>query len=220
MSREFTARELSAALARLAEAAGRGERCPPPEQIWDSAREMLPGRADRLVVAHIAECTACAAAWRIARDLAGRPVEPEILALPSRPARRIWAPLGAAAAMVIAVGGAGLYLLSRDAGRAPVFRAQQEDWIQPVAERAAPLPRGKFILRWTAGPEGTTFDIRVTTERLALLACSRGLDRPEFWVPKEALDPIPPGSRVFWQVTAYLPDGHRSDSATFVTLVE
>lgn len=192
---------------------------PPPEQIWDSAREMLPGRADRLVVAHIAECTACAAARRIARDLPGGPSNRRY-----RPAlaadQEDLGSVGAAAAMVIAVGGAGLYLLSRDAGRAPVFRAQQEDWIQPVAERAASLPRGKFILRWTAGPEGTTFDIRVTTERPGLTRLFPRPRPPGVRVPKEALDPIPPGSRVFWQVTAYLPDGHRSDSATFVTLVE
>jgi hypothetical protein len=47
-----------------------------------------------------------------------------------------------------------------------------------------------------------------------------GLDRPEFQVPDEALGSIESGSRVFWQVTARLPDGRRIESKTFFVRIE
>jgi hypothetical protein len=46
------------------------------------------------------------------------------------------------------------------------------------------------------------------------------LDRPEFRVPPSSLAGAASGTKVLWQVTAYLPDGRVSDSATFIVQVE
>ena len=216
----YPIRELSAALGRVTQTAGRGERCPAPDRLWDSAREQLSRTDDQAVVLHLAECSACAAAWRLARDLAGASVVPETFAERPRERRWNWTPLAAAAALLVAIAGGGIYLLSQRPGAAPAYRAQQEDWLQPAAGMEAPLPRERFVLRWTPGPEGSTYDLRVTTERLALLARVQRLDRAAFQVPSESLRDVASGGRVLWQVTAHLPDGRRTDSQTFIALLE
>ncbi len=204
---EFTAQQVSAALARVAETAGRGERCPTAEVLWDSAREALPRAEDRQVILHLAECTMCAAAWRLARDFSGLSIAPETIVEPPRAAWRTWAPLAAAAALVVAIAGVGIHLMTRGPVEAPAFRAQQEAWLAPAAGMDAPLPRESFVLRWAPGPDGSTYDVRAATERLAMLARGRRIDKAEFQVPREALEGIPSGGQVLWQVTAHLPDG-------------
>ena len=82
------------------------------------------------------------------------------------------------------------------------------------------LPREAFLLRWNPGPEGSTYDVRVTTEELDLLAQGRRLDRAEFLVPAEALRDLPSGTHVYWQVNAHLPGGRRVDSDSFLAVVE
>lgn len=217
---EFPVHALSAALGRVAETAGRGERCPAPDRLWESARATISRTEDRDVILHIAECSACAAAWKLARDLVGLSVVPEPIVTRPRRARWTWAPLAAAAALLAAVVGGGVYLLTSGPGVAPGFRAQHEDWLRPAAGMDAPLARERFVLRWTPGPDGSTYDVRVTTERLALLARVRRLERPEYQVPRASLEGVAHGGRVLWQVTAHLPDGRQTDSLTFVALVE
>jgi hypothetical protein len=80
-----------------------------------------------------------------------------------------------------------------------------------------PLPRRRFVLRWSTCPEGTTYDIRVTTEDLEPIARALALDRPEFIVPESALASVPGGGRILWQVTAHLPGGGVSESRSNVT---
>ena len=56
-------------------------------------------------------------------------------------------------------------------------------------------------------------------EALAELASAEGLPSPQFQVPAPALAGLPPGSRLYWQVTAVLADGTRVTSPTFSVLL-
>ncbi len=204
------------AYASLSEAMGDGASCPGPDDLWNSARGKPRRRRQEAIVLHLGECASCAAAWRLARDLlAGEERAAEGAGVLSW-ARRFWIPATAAAALLLVVGGllVRFDLLRRESPSE--YRAQDSDWIRPV-EGAESLPRGRCLLRWTPGPNGTIYDVRVMTEDLDPVARGQGMDRPEFLVPSPALDRVPSGSKIVWQVIAYLPDGRRSDSRTFGT---
>ena len=82
------------------------------------------------------------------------------------------------------------------------------------------MPRIDRVLRWTAGPEGTTYGLRLTTEDLAPLVEVLRLEQPEYRVDPRVLEGIPQGDAVLWRVTAHLPDGRRVASRTFTTPLE
>jgi hypothetical protein len=130
-----------------------------------------------------------------------------------------WFPLAAAAAVVISLAAiAVLYWPPSD--MAPVYRAPGGEWLQSAIPEEAPLPRERCLLRWTPGPEGTVYQVRVTNQKLDVLARAGGLEAPEFLVPVEALEGVAPGARIVWQVTARLPDGKKVDSTSFLARVE
>jgi hypothetical protein len=210
---------LARKFARLAEIAGDGSGCPSPETLWRSARAEFEPRENEAVVLHLGECTACAAAWRVARDLARESLERRARFLERRPVRRMWVPLAAAAALVVAV--VGLTVVMRDRpGASPSYRTQEDEWLRPITAEGATVPRDDFVLRWTAGPEGTTYDVGVTTEDLRLLARETRLEAAELRVDVEQFSGLAPGTPIFWQVTAHLPDGRTVDSASFKVLLE
>ena len=82
------------------------------------------------------------------------------------------------------------------------------------------LAADRFILRWSPGPEGTRYDVRVTDRRLEHLARAVSLERPEYTVSAAVLAGLEPGSVVLWQVEMVLPDGRRFASRTFATRLE
>jgi len=125
------------------------------------------------------------------------------------------------AALVVAVGLGVRFLGPGPATEEePIYRAQESDWLLLEGEDGEVLPRESFFLRWSDGPEGGTYHIRVMTEELELVAEARRLEQSEFQVPAAALMEFPSGSRIFWQVTAHLPDGRRIDSDSFLAVVE
>lgn len=201
-----TLREAFSASVRVA---GEGRDCPQTEAVWKSARRELEPSEEDAVLMHIGECPACAAAWRIARDLT------EDL---SRRRSFRWVPLAAAAAVALVLVGVGL--LDWPTRDDAVYRAGGDRWLQSLVPEDRILSRQDCLLRWTPGPEGTTYQVRVTDERLDFLARGRGLAVAEFRVPEAALEDLPPESKIFWQVTARLPDGTVSDSTSFVSRVE
>ena len=210
---------LQGEFARLAEVAGDGAACPSPETLWKSARAELQSDEREAVVMHLGECTACAAAWRIARDLSRKHLEERARFLQPRRVSRVWAPLAAAAAVVVVA--IGLTVMMRDRpGAPPMYRALEGEWLRPLTEEGATVPRDDFVLQWTAGPEGTTYDVRVTTEGLRLLAQETGLEDAELRVAPETLSDLAPGSAIFWQVTAHAPDGRVIDSKSYKVLLE
>ncbi len=131
-----------------------------------------------------------------------------------------WFQMAAAAAVVVVAVGLGVVFLSPEEERAPVYRAQEGQWLLSTVDLEKPLARDRFVLRWTAGPEGTFYDVRVMSAKLEPVARAIGLDRPEYEVPGEALAEVESGSRILWQVTALLPDGQRVESETFFAVVE
>lgn len=218
----FSDASLREALVESALIAGDGEACPPPDRLRLSARGELPPRENRELVEHLAGCTACGAAWRLARRLARDGAEKAagssgVILRP--PLWRRAAPFAAAAALILTVG-LGIRFLTGPGEETPVYRAEREDWLRPLGEAGETLPRDACLLRWTPGPEGTSYHLRVTDEDLRLLAVGRRLDRAEYLVSEESLDGIAAGASIFWQVSAALPDGRRVDSETFVTVVE
>jgi hypothetical protein len=185
-----------------------------------SGRGELNPTDDERVILHIAACTACAAAWRIAREIAPARA-PSVHPAGRRPSdRRTWLRVAAAAAMLLVVSTAGWYFLAPDRRDSIVYREQAGELIRNLLEEDEALPRNRFVLRWSAGPEGTAYDVLVASERMVPLSRGLGLDRPEFQVSEEHLAGLETGARVLWQVTAYLPDGRRIESKTFFVRVE
>ena len=206
--------------ARLAAAAAAAGDCPPPEQLVLSGRGELPPGDEHEVVLHIAGCTACAAAWRIAREVAGeqastvRPFTKK--KLPARP----WVGLAAAAALLVLIVGGGRLIFDPEETTAPVYREQEDEILRSLLPEDRPMPREECVLRWAPAADGAIYDVLVTNERMDTLARGTGLDDTEFRVPREALEEIDSGARLFWQVSAHLPDGRRIESPTFIVSLQ
>jgi hypothetical protein len=174
----------------------------------------LPLERRRTLVDHTSACGACAEAWRLAMDLSRE------LPSASRPWHKSFAPLAAAAVLVLALaGGVWLFWAPRPV-EAPGFRGGEAPVIRSLLREDAALPRSDFRLRWSPGPDGSRYDVRVTTESLQVLAGGQRLAEPSFLVPESALAPLPKDSRILWRVEAVLPGGERAASATFVTRLE
>lgn len=209
-----------AALASLLEVKGHGEACPPAERIWDSVAGGLESGDNEGVILHVGECSACSAAWRLAHRLYSREGEATgtVRVVPLR--RMRWIPLAAAAALAIVAIGLGVHRLAVRPDAAPAYREQRETWLVSVLPEGRAFPREEFVLRWAVGPEGTTYDVTVTTEELEPIAQAQRLERPEYRIDPPALEGVPPGAGVLWRVTANLPDGRRVASRTFATPAE
>jgi hypothetical protein len=168
------------------------------------------------MVERLAVEPALAEAWRLAYQLhqgeAGQAVEP--------PAwwRRPTSWLAAAAVALLAVT-VGLMVPNRDRAGEDTMRNAGASRVEPIGPSAT-LPRDEFRLRWTAGPEGSRYEVRVTTEDLRLLANVTGLTQPEALIDPGVLREVPSGARVFWQVEVILPTGVRETSRTFDTRMQ
>jgi hypothetical protein len=212
---------LRVALKALGEAAAPREDCPAPELLWDAMRAELPVERRQEVVDHVAGCLACAEAWRLAIEIDPDPRPVSAAPAPSWFATffewRALAPL--AAVLVVAVGGL-LFLRGPDGTHDPGYRQPGSEAIRSLLPEDEPVSRADLRLRWSPGPEGTRYDVRVTTESLENIASARSLVEASFVVPESALESLPPGSRLLWQVQMRLPDGERRDSPTFVTLLK
>jgi hypothetical protein len=197
-----------------------GERVEHPsgDDLWAAVRGELGAERRRAIVDHTAACAACAEAWRLAVEMApeGIPaVVPRVAR--ARPAFHWLAPLAAAAAVAVAVG-AGLWQW-RAPGSVPAYRGGGAGEVQSLVGDGEALPRDDFRLRWSAGPEGSRYDLRVTTESLEVVADAAGLAETSYVVPPSALSAVPSGGRVLWRVEVAPPDGGRTASRTFVTRV-
>jgi hypothetical protein len=187
------------------------EECPDAERLWRAVKRDLPAEDRRALVAHTAACPSCAAAWRIARELGPRPAA-------RMPPTRSWAPLAAAAVVVLGLGIA--LLVARGPGRAPQYRESATITILSLTAEDVPLPRTRCVLRWTPAPEGSRYDLRVTTEALHVVHEAQDLTSAEHLVPEVALAQLPAGTRLLWQVDVKLPQGETLQSQTFVSRIE
>jgi hypothetical protein len=190
------------------------------------------------VASHVAECHACSEAIsfleaeRDAGDREDAELPPEaaardeaalekLLEGSTRRGRRVprrgsrsW--IGLAAGLVMAVG-LGVWLRQRVEAPPAGYREPGSEAVRALVADGESLPRGDFMLRWAA-PEGSRCDVLLFAEDLRLLA-RRSNVSSEWRVPAEALDAIPKGGRLFWQVDALLPDGSRTLSRTYLVTV-
>lgn len=204
-------------LSRAGEASGTG--CPQIERIWMAARDELPRGEFRALVDHAAECPACAAAWRLAREIATEGGSVEAPAPLSRTPWHRFAPVAAAAAIVV-LGVLVAYPWPWGPAPVPAYRAQKAETIRSLIGDDALLSRRNCVLRWSPGPDGATYGVNVTDADLAPLASARHLDREEFVVPEAALSRVAPGERILWQIVAVLPGGREVVSPTFAARIE
>jgi hypothetical protein len=187
------------------------------ERIWKAVSGELPVEERRRVVERVARDPVFAEAWRVAQELwraSGGSVQ-------DVPPRRLsnWSPAWIAAAAVVVLA-AGAALVVRD--RSPegdTFRGGNGYVVQPTVAGEPTIPRDAFVLRWTAGPEGTRYEVRVTTEEVQVVFTAADVTTPQVTVPAERLAQLPAGSRVLWQVEATLPSGDSVSSQTFAARV-
>lgn len=171
-------------------------------------------------VAHVAVCSRCAEEVRVAspvaESLSGGIAGARVLR-PTSWARR--GVLLAAAAAVLVAGGLALRV-GRSPAPSTTFRAPSETEIVSALPAGASLPRNGAVLSWTGGPPGAAFDVVLANERLDVLARFPGVREPRLAVPASALASLPAGAKLVWRVTVVQPDGTRSETASFVTVVE
>ncbi|HVR09686.1 MAG TPA: zf-HC2 domain-containing protein [Thermoanaerobaculia bacterium] len=211
------------------------ERCPSVSEIWEGAHGRLPPDRLRDVVEHLASCSACAEAWRLAvlmertapGEEAADPRADQALAgdlvldrRTSRPRWRLYAALAAAAAVAFAAV-LGTYELRRGEAPAAVVQRGGSTADQAAATRwlspgEAVLPRSNARLRWSGVP-GATYDLTVDLEdesgaaKPIPIAAAHGLAATEYTVPVPDLARVPAGAPLHATLTAHLPDG-RSDT--------
>jgi hypothetical protein len=217
---KFDDDELRAAFIADADMQSEGASCPPAERILESVRGELSAQDDEKVLLHVGECGACAAGWRLARELAEEKIPVGRDHRARGPTILVWGRWVAAAAVLVVAVGLGLQYMRPEVEEAPVYRAQESAWVLMEGEDGEALPRESFVLRWSDGPQGSTYDIRVMTEDLEMVAEARRLESSRFQVPPEALEALPEGALLYWQVTAHLPDGRAIDSDSFLAVIE
>lgn len=188
------------------------------EKAWRAVSGELPAEERRGLVERAAGDPAYAEAWRIAYEVQRSQSEtaPEALPARARSWNATWLSLAAALVLVI-----GVALIQVQRPPADTFRDQGGPaTVASLVPSDAVLPRDAFKLRWTAGPEGSRYTVRVTTEDLRVLATAEALASSEFVVPAESLSGLGKGSRVFWQVVMSLPNGESLASDTFVVRIQ
>ncbi len=211
-----TPRELVRLFEALSTDARPRDGCPSPDRIWDAVRGELPAAEVESLVDHTSGCGICAEAWRLAREIGPPPL---VGSTPRPISTPIWLALGVAATFLIAV--TGVYLLrDRPLMQEPVYRESDEASIRSLLDETIPLPRDQFVLRWSPGPAGTTYTVRVTREDLSPIEVAQVVQHAEHRVPPNLLAPLPRSARVLWQVEATLPGGGRSVSPTFIAVLQ
>jgi hypothetical protein len=192
------------------------------ERIWLAVSGELPPEERRELVERTVTDPACAEAWRIANEMwrasQASAAGGDALAA-ARPATR-WAPrwLAAAAVFLLGMTFGAVHYLTRPPG--DEFRASSAMEVRSLIPPDVALPRTAFRLRWTPGPEGSRYQVRVTTEDLQVLATAADLTEPVFAVDPSRLAALSAGASVFWQVDVSLPSGGRLTSPTFIARVE
>ncbi len=189
------------------------KQCPEPEQLFEAASGHLDREQRLKIIDHVSQCAECAEAWRLARETgAGLTGAPER----AKPAG-MWR-FGVAASVICGVGLAAYFVMPGRVGP-PAYREAAPS-SAPVALVQGKLARDRFLLRWSPGPPGATYLLRLTTSDLTPLLVKQDLESNELLVPGDVLQRVASGEQLLWQVEARLPDDQRIASDTFVITVE
>lgn len=217
---------LSRAFAARSQSLGQ-QQCPAPEQLFEAVSGNLDRERRMQIIDHVSECAECSEAWRLAMELGARTDEETIRASTSQVTQiptelmsgsrgGVWK-FAMAASVIVSVGLLTHFALRED--ETPQYR-DVIDSIAPKSLVSDGLPRDQFVLRWSPGPAGSTYTVRLSTQDLAVLLEQQDIYGSEFLVPSAALEGVASGEQVLWQVEARLPDGKRLSSETFVVAVE
>jgi hypothetical protein len=179
--------------------------------------ELPPAERRRLVERLSAE-PALAEAWRAAHHV--RRDSRASRATVVMPRRSSWRLGSWAAAAAIAVLAIAAVVVPRYESNDGTLRDTQTYAIESRLADEASLPRDRFRLRWSQGPQDSRYEVRVTTEDLQVLTTVADLSEPEMVVDAADLTNVAAGARVFWQVESILPGGERIVSPTFVVRVQ
>ena len=190
--------------------------CPRAERLELAARDGCEADEFNRILDHTVVCAACAAGWRIAREL--RDEQAGAVAAPRRHAVPVWA-LAAAAVLVLAIGVTWVprLLVPRPA---PVYRSDNVPTIRSEIEDGGSLPRERMLLRWSCDLEDAVYSVRVSDVDLRPLSSTDHLEGQEFLVPQEALADLASGDVVLWRVEAVHPDGPRVSSPAYSIRLE
>jgi hypothetical protein len=213
---------LKAAFAALGEGGAPTAACPEPDRLWAAAAGEGTAEERQEVIDHTAGCASCATAFRLARSLAQTPAEATTATIVRFPTARRWltrpGSLAALAAILV------LAILvpswwSRQSGPPPVLRnrgtSHGDHAIESQLPEGAALPRDQAVLRWSAGPPGSFYEIRVSTRQAQEVAVETGLETPRYRVPPESFHGYPSATIFYWQVTTRFPEGTSGTSSTF-----
>jgi hypothetical protein len=203
---------LRAAFAALADDPPAGEPAD-PERVLRAVRGELSAAETAELVERAATDPATAEAWRLALALEGSSAAAVVTPMPRR--RWPWlVGLAAAASLLVAV---GLPLLRTQLRpQAPFLRGGEQPAVTSRLGDRQALPRERFLLRWSAAPAGSLYDVVVSDGDLNVRFRGRQLETPELLVPAAALERLAPGAEVLWRVEVLAPDGSRNSSETFV----
>ena len=220
---------LARAFAARGQSRGVMNTCPDPEQLFEAASGTLECEQRLRIVDHVSQCAECSQAWRMAMELGARPTtdvmqsRPTLfsrLHLPTWPVRskaiEIRIAFAAAAMCTIAV---AAYLAMPIQQQRPQYR-ELANPLAPVSLLAGNLTRERFLLRWSPGPRGSIYTLRLTTADLVPLLVQQDLTRPELLVPSTVLGGVVSGEQLLWQVEVRLPNGQRVASKTNVVTLD
>ena len=216
-SADFEPDRLRNLLRDASDQAGPGADCPAPDRIWAAVHLELPVDERLEILDHVADCPACAEAWRLAVECAR--AEPAA----AQPRPWVWwsrATMLRAAAVILVV--TGVAIAWRSVGRAPdpSEREPPAQALTPQFDTRLPLPRDDFRLRWTPAADGARYELVVTDPGLGVVVVTEpGIDRPEYRIPADRLSTFPAGTRLLWRVVADLPEGGRLSSETYEAIL-
>jgi hypothetical protein len=189
------------------------------ERIWLAVSGVLPPDERRELIERTALDPACAEAWRVAHEMWLASQE-SVAPLITPAGTACWtSPWLAAAAVLLFVTTLGIASLFNPPP-ADEYRTSPGYTVGSLVPDDMPLSRDAFRLRWTPGPAGSRYQVRVTTEDLRVLATAADLTVAELVVEPAVLASLPDGATVFWQVDVSLPTGERISSPAFAVRVQ
>ena len=216
---------LRTAFDTLAEDAAPGPDCADAAKIWAAACGELPPSEARALLDHALACPSCGTAWRLARQVsadgrgAGQGASAPVHAGGGGGGWG-WGYWVAVAAVIVAAVLVPVGVYEWRVPQAPVYREEGTHAIVPLVPEGTGLPREGFRLRWSAGPAGTRYSVRLVRSDLSVVTQADALAGTEFVVPAEALRDLSSGAVLYWRVEAHLPDGGQLVSDTFSVRLE
>lgn len=183
-------------------------------RIFDALHGDVSVEQRRALVDELLTDGDAAEAWRLALELAPEPhARPRAFLV----RRGGWMSMAAAAALVAMIGWQ-LTAPQRPADQ-PSYRGFNGPRIASALPPGVAITRVTPTLRWT-GVEGARYRVRVLRTDLTVIAQSDELTLTEYTLKSGALDQIPAGAQILWQVTAHIPTEGIVESPTFYARVE